>query len=134
MRVLISGSVSFSKKMDISSSPDRRQVAAPPFRSAFSMLCVILGFSIQPSSVDRISLRFSSSSPIYAIYVTWDKSCNREISEKTEAGKIFTCFHILKHFPFLISTILAKTCSTFVRCSLNNFGIKASIVFAFQPQ
>jgi hypothetical protein len=90
IRVLISSSASFSEKVDTSSSPDRLQVAAPPFRSASSVLCV--GFSIQPSSVDRTSSRISSSSPISAIYVTWDKSYNREISEGTEAGKIFTLF------------------------------------------
>jgi hypothetical protein len=92
IRVLIGGSVSFSDKMDISSSPGRLQVAAPPFSSASSVLCVILGFSIQPSSVDRTSSRFSSSSPIFAIHVTWDKSYNQEISEETEAGNIFTLF------------------------------------------
>jgi hypothetical protein len=91
-RVLISGSASFSEKVDTSSSPDGLQVAAPPFRSASSMLCIILGFSIQPSSVERISSRLSSSSSIFAIHVTWDKSYNREISEETEAGKILTLF------------------------------------------
>jgi hypothetical protein len=88
----VSGSASFSEKIDASSSPDRLQVAAPPFRSASSMLCVILSFSIQPSSLNRIWSRLSSSSPIFAINVTWEKSCNREILKEIETGKIFTLF------------------------------------------
>jgi hypothetical protein len=125
VRVLISGSVFFSEKVDTSSSHDRLQVAVPAFRSVSSTLCAILGFLIQPSSVDRTSSRLSSASPFFAICVTWDKSYNREISEETEAGKIL--------INFQISRVFDASSGGFSSSTLSKCHFTISLLFVLKP-
>jgi hypothetical protein len=134
IRVLISGSASFSEKVDRSSSPDRLQVAALSIRSASSMICVIIGFQFSHPPLTGLHRVFLPPPPVLQSTSLGTSLTIGRSQKKLRLEKYSRCFHILKHFPFLISTIRAQACSTLVRCSLNNFGIKASIIFAFRRQ
>jgi hypothetical protein len=126
--VLMNGSAFLSGKVDVLSSPDHLQITSPPFRSTSSKLYVILGFWF--SHPPLTGFRHSFLPPRSFLQSTSHGAsfARGRSQKKLRLEKYSLCFHIFKHFPFRISTILAQTCSTFVRCNLNTFAVKARVL------
>jgi hypothetical protein len=128
VRVLISGSASFSEKwmphppLTVFRSQHLLSGQHPPCYVLF------LVFRFNHPPLTGLHRRFLLPRPFLQSTSLVTNLIIGRSQKKLRLEKYSLCFHILKHFPFLILTSLAKTCSTLVHCSLNNFRVNTSII------